>query len=96
ATHTLQPLDVVCFKPLAQNYTKELDIRNQKTQGKAPIKKSNFFNLFWKAWTQTFTKTLVLKSISATGIWPQNSDIILHRFTTQKPTTPEPQAIQIS
>ena len=55
ATHTLQPLDVVCFKPMAQNYTNELDNCMQKTQGWLPVKKSNFFPLFWKAWVTTFT-----------------------------------------
>ena len=73
ATHTLKPLDVVCFKPLAQNYTKKLDHRTQRTQGKAPVKKDNFSNLFWKAWIQTSISKLVLKSFSATGIWPQDS-----------------------
>jgi hypothetical protein len=46
ATYTLQRLDVVCFKPLAQNYNTELDLHNYTTQGWAPVKKSDFFSLF--------------------------------------------------
>jgi hypothetical protein len=86
ATHTLQPLDVVCFKPLAQNYTKGLDARTQKTQGWVPVKKAEFFPLFWDAWVKTFAKKLVLKAFEATGLFPQDADRIFHRF---KPATPE-------
>ncbi|KAF2625652.1 hypothetical protein BU25DRAFT_301328, partial [Macroventuria anomochaeta] len=82
ATHTLQPLDVVCFKPLAQNYSIELDNYNQRSQGRAPVKKSNFFSLFWPAWVKTFTETLVLIAFRATGIYPPNADVILTRFKT--------------
>ena len=85
ATHTLQPLDVVCFKPLAQNYTKELDQHNFDTQGKAPVKKSDFFSLFWPAWVNTFTKKLVLTAFETTGIHPPNANVILSRFRTPSP-----------
>ena len=94
ATHTLQPLDVVCFKPLSQNYTKGLDQRIQKTQGWVPVKKTDFFPLFWDAWVKTFTKELVLKAFEATGLFPQNADKILHRFkqaTPRRLTTPPQQ-----
>ena len=96
ATHTLQPLDVVCFKPLAQNYTNELDNRMQKTQGWLPVKKSDFFSLFWKAWVTTFTNKLIQKSFKATGIFPANANVILNRFETEKPTTPPEQVIQVT
>ena len=86
ATHTLQPLDVVCFKPLASNYTNELDLRTQKTQGWLPVTKGDFFPLFWKAWTRTFTEKLVQKAFSATGIFPPDANVILNKFAT---TTPE-------
>ena len=93
ATHTLQPLDVVCFKPLTSNYTKELDLRTHRAQGWVPVKKSDFFPLFWKAWVATFTEKLVLKAFSATGIFPPNANVILDRFDTKKLTTPEAQVI---
>lgn len=76
ATHTLQPLDVVCFKPHASNYTNELDLRTQKTRGWLPVTKRDFFPLFWKAWTRTFTE------VSATGIFPSNANVIVDKFTT--------------
>ena len=88
ATHTLQPLDVVCFKPLAQNYSNELDNYNYTSQGKAPVKKSDFISLFWPAWVKTFTETLVLTAFRATGIYPLNADVILNQFRTPTPLPP--------
>lgn len=88
STHTLQPLDVVCFAPLAQNYTKELDHHTQKSQGTLGINLSDFFDLFWPAWVTTFTKTLVKTSFSATGIHPPNADVVLDKLKV--PTPPQP------
>ncbi|KAJ8110223.1 hypothetical protein OPT61_g6878 [Boeremia exigua] len=85
STHTLQPLDVVCFAPLAKNYTKELDRHTQMNQGTLGINLSDFFDLFWPAWVTTFTKTLVETSFSATGIHPPNADVVLDKM---KPPTP--------
>ena len=49
STHTLQPLDVVMFKPLSTAYSKELTTYLHNGQGLAGIKKGDFFHLFWKA-----------------------------------------------
>jgi hypothetical protein len=49
ATHTLQPLDVSCFKPLSQNYSKELIYHNYTTEGWLPVQKADFISLFWPA-----------------------------------------------
>lgn len=38
STHTLQPLDVVCFKPLSSEYKNELTERIHQSQGWLPIK----------------------------------------------------------
>ncbi|KAJ8113304.1 hypothetical protein OPT61_g4534 [Boeremia exigua] len=79
-TQTLQPLDVVCFKPLSSNYSKELSNYLQASQGLSPIGKPEFMHLFWPAWTNTFTKTLVLSAFRVTGISPPNADVVLDRF----------------
>ena len=47
--HTLQPLDVVCFRPLSHNYSKALIHHLQRTQGLVPVTKGDFFPLFWIA-----------------------------------------------
>ena len=46
STHTLQPLDVVLFKPLSSAYSAELTAYLQDSQGLVPIKKGSFFPLF--------------------------------------------------
>ena len=46
ATHSLQPLDVVVFAPLAAEYSRELDRRSQRSQGLATAKKDSFFEVF--------------------------------------------------
>ena len=83
ATHTLQPLDVVMFKPFSSAYTRELINFEQDSQGLLSIAKGEFFLLFWNAWTASFTESLILKSFEATGLSPPNADIILQRFTTE-------------
>jgi hypothetical protein len=80
STHTLQPLDVVCFKPLSSAYSKELTNHLQKTQGLIPVKKGDFFPLFWRAWVSSFTTETILSSFEATGIWPMEPEVILNRF----------------
>ena len=77
STHTLQPLDVVMFKPLSTAYSKELTTHLHNGQGLSVIKKSDFFHLFWKAWVSTFTQGLILKSFQATGILPLQPNVIL-------------------
>jgi hypothetical protein len=85
STHTLQPLDVVLFKPLSQAYSNELTNHLHKAQGLIPIKKGDFFPLFWSAWISSFTENLILKAFEATGIWPMDANVILRRFAS----TPE-------
>lgn len=80
STQTLQPLDVVCFKSLSSNYSKCLSNYLQESQGLSPIGKPEFMHLFWPAWTNTFTETLVLSAFRATGISPLNANVILDRF----------------
>ena len=85
STHTLQPLDVVMFKPLSTAYSKELTTYLHHGQGLAKVKKSDFFHLFWKAWVGTFTKELIMRSFEATGIAPLQPNIILQRFKKPSP-----------
>jgi hypothetical protein len=46
STHTLQPLNVVCFKPLSSNCSAKLTNHLFKTQGLLAVQKENFFPLF--------------------------------------------------
>jgi hypothetical protein len=58
STHTLQPLDVVCFKPLSSSYSQAMDIFMHTTQGYLAIKKGDFFPLFWDAWISSFKEEI--------------------------------------
>lgn len=80
STHTLQPLDVVMFKPFSSAYTKELINFQLKSQGMLSMAKRDFFSLFWRAWESSFTKPLILKAFEATGLSPRNANVILKRF----------------
>jgi hypothetical protein len=88
STHTLQPLDVVCFKPLSNAYSKRLANFTQRSQGLVPVKKGDFFLLFWDSWQESFTKRTILRSFAATGIWPMNRDRVLKRFPPKPPSEP--------
>lgn len=80
STQTLQPLDVVLFKPLSTAYSKAVTTHIHEAQNKAPITRADFFRLFYQAWMCSFTEKLILKSFDATGIHPLNPDVILSRF----------------
>ena len=86
STQTLQPLDVVCFKPLSSAYASELDDYLQKSQGLSPLTKGDFFHLFWPAWVHTFEEELIQNAFTATGISPMNPDVILDRFRHATPS----------
>jgi hypothetical protein len=49
STHSLQPLDVVMFKPLSTAYSNELLLYLHQSQGLLTVKKGDFFLLFWAA-----------------------------------------------
>lgn len=82
STHTLQPLDVVMFKPLSSSYSDELTNHHHNAQGLISIKKGDFSPLFWRAWSPSFREDNILMAFSATGIWPADPDVILDRFKT--------------
>jgi hypothetical protein len=84
STHSLQPLDVVMFKPLSSQYSAKLTTFIHKSMGLLNLKKDDFFGLFWAAWMET-----ILKSFEACGIWPKNSERVLKRFTQQPLSKPE-------
>jgi hypothetical protein len=83
ATHTLQPLDVVMFKPLANAYSTELTQYLQDGQGILNITKGDFFPLFWRSWSKVFKPPLIKRSFEATGIHPPNPELVLKRFAKE-------------
>ncbi|KAF2819667.1 hypothetical protein CC86DRAFT_250549, partial [Ophiobolus disseminans] len=45
-----------------------------------PVKKGDFFLLFWAAWQSSFTTELILKAFESTGIWPIDRETIPKHF----------------
>jgi hypothetical protein len=87
ATLTLQPLNVVLFKPLSTAYSSELRRQTYQSIGLLPVVKSDFILLFRAAYASAFTTTNILTSFKATRIWPINPSRVINKFDY---TTPLP------
>ncbi|KAH7552133.1 hypothetical protein BM1_08995 [Bipolaris maydis] len=85
ATHSLQPLDVGVYSPLALAYSSELANLLQSDQGLLDMRKSDFLRIFWAAYTSAFTANNILSSFQATGIYPRDRDVVMKRFKTPPP-----------
>jgi hypothetical protein len=79
-THTLQPLDVVMFKPLLSAYSAEVAAFMERSQGLTSINKRDFYSMFIAAWKSSFKEATILKAFEATGLLPFNPEVILKRF----------------
>ena len=93
ATHTLQPLDVVMFKPLATAYSTQLMGYLQDSQGLLNLTKGDFFPLFWRAWGSVFKPPLIKRSFEATGIYPANPDVVLKKFAKEASDSDSSQSV---
>jgi hypothetical protein len=56
STHTLQPLDIVMFKPLSSAYQAKISEFMERSQGLTSMSKRDFFPLFYQAWQDSFKK----------------------------------------
>jgi hypothetical protein len=75
------------FKPLSTAYSKALQQRLFKHRGLVPVKKSDFFKLFWDAWVTSFSEKNVLSSFASTGISPFNPNVILQQYINSDSNT---------
>jgi hypothetical protein len=80
STHTLQPLDVVMFKPLSSAYSAQVASFMERSQGLTSMSKRDFYPMFIAAWETSFKKATILKAFEATGLPPFNPEVILNRF----------------
>ena len=80
STHTLQPLDVVMFSPLAGAYSRALAEFMDKCQGLSSITKRDFFSLFYIAWEVSFHQKSIVKAFECTGLVPFEPQKVLSRF----------------
>jgi hypothetical protein len=89
STHRLQPLDVVLFGPLAQAYSSELSLHTAMSQGLLSISKGDFIPLFRSAYASAFTRTNIITSFEATGIWPMKRARVTGKLEPPSPATRE-------
>jgi hypothetical protein len=83
STHTLQPLDVVMFKPLSSAYSAQVAAFMERCQGLTSMSKRDFYPMFLAAWESSFKQETILKAFEATGLSPLNPEVILKRFDRQ-------------
>jgi hypothetical protein len=83
STHTLQPLDVVMFKPLSSGYSHEVSRFMERCQGLTLMSKQDYYPLFMAAWKASFKETTIPKAFEATGLLPFKPEVILKRFNIQ-------------
>ena len=86
STHTLQPLDVVMFKPLSSAYSGQVAAFMERCQMLTSMSKRDFFPMFMTAWEASFKKETILKTFQATSLSPFDPEVILKRFNTRQPT----------
>jgi DDE superfamily endonuclease len=79
-THDLQPLDVGLFSPLSQSYSSQLHKLMAESMGLVSITKSRFWPLFKYAWESAFTTSNIQSAFKKSGIWPIDSNLILHEL----------------
>jgi hypothetical protein len=82
-THTLQPLDVVMFKPLASAYSGQVAAFMERCQGLTSMSKRDFYPMSMTAWEVSFKEDTILKAFEATGVSPFAPEVILKRFNKQ-------------
>jgi hypothetical protein len=89
STHTLQPLDVVMFKPFSSAYSAEVAAFMERSQGFTSMSKRDFYPMFIAAWEASFKKATILKAFEATGLSPlnpaPNTNLLIFRFPSQRP-----------
>jgi hypothetical protein len=80
STHTLQPLDVVMFKPLSSAYSSQVAGFIERCQGLTSMSKRDFYPMFIAACEASFKKDTILKAFEATGLSPLEPEVILKQF----------------
>lgn len=79
-THRLQPLDMSIFAPLATYYSQSLKGFIQQTTALSGIGKRDFFELFWPAFTKSFTPKNIASGWQKTGLFPWCPDHVLSKL----------------
>jgi DDE superfamily endonuclease len=78
STHLTQPLDVGAFQKFKFEFKQCL--REEVFYGANEITKADFFNIFARFSTQTFTPELCKSAFTKTGLIPFNPDLVLDKM----------------
>ena len=70
ATDVLQPLDVTCFGPLKQKWSKLLAARSNISGSRSSLTKSSFVDELAHIWYACFSESNIKSGFSSTGIFP--------------------------
>jgi hypothetical protein len=84
STHTLQPLDVVMFKPLSTAYLAQVATQMENSQGLVSLSKRDFLPCFKAAWERSFTEANIKQAFEATGLYPFNPSVILEKMNVRR------------
>ena len=90
STHSLQPLDVGCFAPLATYYSQFLEEHTRLSEGQTRMTKRDFFRCFYPAWHTAFTNENIASSWSKTGLFPFDPALIVDRLRPPSQTEAMP------
>lgn len=80
STHSLQPLDVGIFSPLAKAYSDRLEEFLHESQGLCSLTKRDFFRLFFPSWEKALSQKNIKSAWRSVGLWPFNPEVVLARF----------------
>jgi DDE superfamily endonuclease len=87
-SHILQPLDVACFSPFKQAYSRL--VQDLARQGIFHVDKADFLGMYHQARTAIFTPQNIASGFRATGLIPFNPDRVLSTLTFTKTPSPPP------
>ena len=80
-SHILQPLNVGCFAPLKQAYSKEIQVLALDYIGR--INKKAFIAIFAKVFKKVFLKANIRASFKVTSLVPNNLLVVLLKLNVK-------------
>jgi hypothetical protein len=89
STHIMQPLDVGCFGPLSQAYSKALEEMQSSLPLASGITQADFWRLFEHSWVVSFTEKNIISSFEATGLYPFSPEKVLNKIPERPKDVPK-------
>ena len=79
-THLCQPLDRTCFSSLKSAYYDQCQQFASENPGEV-VNRSNFTQIFCRAWTRAMTPANIIAGFRATGVFPLNRYAVLRHIS---------------